>query len=76
MAIGYHCRHCKTEIGSIPFESARDTLRQLEALDKEEKEQYLTIEEGGAITVRTICEQCEQALKSHPDYYTFTKWLQ
>lgn len=76
LAIHYHCRHCKTEIGSIPFESARETLRLLERLDAEEEERYLTLGEDGALTVRTICEECEQSLRSFPDYYTFTKWLQ
>ena len=77
VTIRYHCRHCKTEIGSIPFESARETLRLLEKLDEEEEEErYLTLGEDGALTVRTICEQCERSLQSHPNYYTFTKWLQ
>lgn len=78
VAIRYNCRHCKTEIGSIPFGSARETLRLLEKLDEEEKEEerYLTLGENGDLTVRTICEQCEQSLQSHPNYYTFTKWLQ
>lgn len=76
MAIRYHCRHCNTEIGSLPFESARDTLRLLETLDKEEEERFLTVEKNGALTVRCICEQCEQSLQSFPDYYTLTKWLQ
>ncbi|WP_172373685.1 anti-sigma-F factor Fin [Sporosarcina jiandibaonis] len=76
MTIRYHCRHCKTEIGSLPFESARETLRLLEKLDQEEEERFLTVGKGGEMTVRCICEECEHTLRSFPDYYTFTKWIQ
>jgi hypothetical protein len=76
MTIRYHCRHCETEIGSLPFESARETLRLLEELDRKEKERFLTVGKDGDLTVRCICEECEHTLQSFPDYYTFTKWIQ
>ena len=65
-----------TEIGSLPFESARDTLRLLQKIDEEEEERFLTVGNDGALTVRCICEQCEQSLQKYPNYYTLTKWLQ
>ena len=75
--IRYECRHCETEIGSIPFESARDTLSLLQKLDEEgTEERFLVLGKDGALTVRCICEQCEQVLQSHPNYYTLNKWLQ
>ena len=43
MAIRYHCRHCETEIGSLPFESAQETLRLLQKLDEEEEERFLAL---------------------------------
>lgn len=76
MAIRYHCRHCKTEIGSLPFESAQEALRLLQKLDEKEEERFLTLGKDGDLKVRCICEQCEESLQSYPDYYTFTKWLQ
>lgn len=77
MSIRYECRHCETEIGSLPFESAKETLRELKKLDEKQKgEQFLTNSKDGKVTVRCICEQCEQALQSFPDYYSLNKWLQ
>jgi len=77
MAVRYQCRHCEVEVGSLPFESAKETLGLLQKLDKEGKDdQYLALGKDGAVTVRCICEHCEQALQSFPDYYTFKKWLQ
>lgn len=77
MAIRYHCRHCETEIGSLPFESAGTVLSLIEKLDdKKNGEQFLTFGEDGEWAIRCICEQCEQSLQQFPDYYTLKKWLQ
>ena len=76
MAIRYTCRHCETEIGTLPFESVKETILQLQKMDEGEEEHFLTYEKDGALTVRCICEQCEQSLRTFPDYYTLNKWLQ
>ena len=76
MAIRYKCRHCETEIGSLPFESAKDTILLLQKMDETEEEHFLTCEKDGALTVRCICEQCEQSLRKFPDYHSLSKWLQ
>lgn len=77
MAIRYHCRHCETEIGSLPFESAEVVLNLLEKLnDDKGSEQFLTREKDGEFIVRCICEQCEQSLQKFPNYYSLKKWIQ
>ncbi|MBE1556180.1 anti-sigma-F factor Fin [Sporosarcina limicola] len=76
MAIRYTCRHCETEIGTLPFESAKETVLQLQKMDEGKEERFLTYDRDGALMVRCICEQCEQSLRSFPDYYTLNKWLQ
>ena len=45
-------------------------------MDEGEEERFLTYGKDGELTVRCICEQCEQSLRSFPDYYTLNKWLQ
>lgn len=74
--IHYHCRHCETEVGSLPFESARDALADIKRMDAEEDERFLTYKSDGSLTVRCICEECEQTLQQFPNYYTLKKWLQ
>lgn len=77
--IRYHCRHCETEIGSIPFESVDavvDLVKQLESEPSKDDGQFLVVGEGGEMTVRCICEQCEKSLQQFPTYYTLKKWLQ
>lgn len=76
MAIRYTCRHCDTEIGSLPFESAKELIVEIQQLDDGRGERFITFENDGEVTVRCICEQCEQSLLAFPDYYTLAKWLQ
>ncbi len=79
--IRYHCKHCETEIGSLPFESAESVVSLIQRLENDshqydDKEQFLIIGEGGEMTVRCICEQCEKSLQQFPTYYALKKWLQ
>ena len=76
MAIRYKCRHCDTEVGSLPFESAKETVLLLQRTDDLEEERFLTYAKDGALTVQCICEQCEQSLRTFPDYYSLRKWIQ
>ncbi|MCZ2260574.1 anti-sigma-F factor Fin [Sporosarcina sp. G11-34] len=76
MTVRYKCRHCKTEVGSLPFESVKDTILLLQKLDEKEEEHFLTYEKDGAMAVQCICEQCQQSLQKFPDYYALSKWLQ
>lgn len=76
MAIRYTCRHCETEIGTLPFESAKETVLLLHKMNEAEAEHFLAYEKDGELTVRCICEQCEQSLQRFPDYYALNKWLQ
>ena len=48
----------------IPFESAEGNHPQLQKMDEGEEEQFLTYEKDGELTVRCICEQCEQSLRT------------
>ena len=47
MAIRYKCRHCDTEIGSLPFESAKETVVLLQKMDEMEEDRFLTYEKEG-----------------------------
>jgi hypothetical protein len=74
--IHYSCRHCNTEVGSIPFASAEEIIRELQKAEEGKGEQFLEYDENGSMTVRCICEQCEQSLQMNPEYYALRKWLQ
>lgn len=74
--ISYRCKHCQTEIGSIPFASVEETIRDLLKADETNEERFVEVSHHGGLEVRCICEQCERAMHASPDYYTVEKWLQ
>ena len=76
MVVRYTCKHCNTEIGSIPFDSAKEVIRQLQEKDEAEQERFVAIDSKGSMTVRCICEHCEQSLRMFPDLYTLDNWKQ
>lgn len=75
MPVRYLCRHCKVEIGTLPFE-AEETIKKLHLFEIGEIDDYLEKNERGETTVHSICEHCEDSLRQFPDYYALKKWLQ
>ncbi|MBD8034846.1 MULTISPECIES: anti-sigma-F factor Fin [Solibacillus] len=75
MPVRYLCRHCKVEIGTLPFE-AEETIKKIHLFEIGEIDDYLEKNERGETTVHSICEHCEESLRQFPDYYALKKWLQ
>lgn len=75
MSVHYRCRHCETEIGTLPFD-AEDTIRKLQLFEVGEVDDYIEKDQEGNTTVHCICEHCEDSLRQFPDYYALKKWLQ
>ena len=75
MPVRYLCRHCKVEIGTLPFE-AEETIKKLHLFEIGEIDDYLEKNERGETTIHSICEHCEDSLRQFPDYYALKKWLQ
>lgn len=75
MPVRYRCRHCETEIGTLPFD-ADETIRKLHQFEVGEVDDYVEKDERGHTTVHCICEHCEDSLRQFPDYLALKKWLQ
>lgn len=75
MPVRYRCRHCETEIGTLPFDGD-ETIRKLHLFEVGEVDDYIEKDENGNTTVHCICEHCENSLRQFPDYYALKKWLQ
>ncbi|RHW31744.1 DUF2757 family protein [Lysinibacillus yapensis] len=75
MPVRYRCRHCETEMGTLPFDGD-DTIRKLHLFEVGEIDDYIEKNEQGDTTVHSICEHCEDSLRQFPDYYALKKWLQ
>lgn len=75
MPVRYCCRHCKVELGTLPFD-ADETIQKLHLFEIGEIDDYVEKNERGETIVQTICEHCEDSLRQFPDYYALKKWLQ
>ncbi|WP_432353758.1 anti-sigma-F factor Fin [Sporosarcina sp. A2] len=64
------------EVGSIPFASVKETIRDLQKADEKNTERFIEVTDRGKLEVRCICEQCERTMHASPNYYTVEKWLQ
>ena len=75
MTVRYRCRHCETEIGTLPI-SNEEAIQKLHALEIGEIDDYVEKNNKGDTVVLSICEHCEESLKKYPDYFALKKWLQ
>lgn len=76
MAVNYVCRHCKTFLGRI--ESATVTEGQLgfDALTPAERRDIIAYDLNGEVTVRVICDYCEEAMEMNPELMLLGSLLQ
>ncbi|GFZ82284.1 anti-sigma-F factor Fin [Compostibacillus humi] len=76
MAVIYHCRHCKHEIGRIEQQVIDTEMLGFEQLSPKEKEEMIHYLDNGDIEVLTICENCEETLGRYPHYHELDFFIQ
>lgn len=69
MAITYICRHCKQHIGTLEKHKVDAAMLGLHALSNSEQREMVQHTGEGEMQIQTICDQCEETLKTHPQYY-------
>ena len=67
MAINYVCRYCKTPLGQLNEVLLSEEQLGFHALTREEREAIMTYDNFGNMTVRVICDYCQQAVEEHPE---------
>ncbi|MFD1066918.1 anti-sigma-F factor Fin [Oceanobacillus locisalsi] len=76
MVINYGCRHCGKEIGMLNDTEMDVSLRFLDLLKEQDMAEMLTPAQDGSFRLEVICEYCQQALDTHPDYHELDYFLQ
>ncbi|ALX49439.1 anti-sigma-F factor Fin family protein [Lentibacillus amyloliquefaciens] len=76
MAIVYKCRHCSQEIGKLDQQMVDSSMLGLDQLSSEDKRDMISYEANGDITIKSICESCEESLGSHPQYHELDYFIQ
>lgn len=75
MAIHYHCRHCGVEIGAINDVLIHSKDIGLHTLTEEERRDMIRYEADGHVTIKTICEDCHEALNRNPDLHQYDYFI-
>lgn len=76
MALHYNCRHCGVKVGSLDSVSLYSESLGFHQLSNEEREDMISYEQNGDIHVKTICEDCQEALDKNPDLHQYESFIQ
>ncbi|KGA96069.1 hypothetical protein AJ85_13495 [Alkalihalobacillus alcalophilus ATCC 27647 = CGMCC 1.3604] len=76
MAIFYQCRHCDLKIGQIDEKKVDSSTLGFDQLNSEERENVLAYQTNGDIQVKTICEDCFDALTINPTFHEIDSFIQ
>lgn len=76
MAIRYYCRHCNTHIGELDQNEVHTDKLGFQQLNNQERMDMITYTQNGDISVKTICEDCQEALERNPDFHSIETFIQ
>ncbi|MFS0821037.1 anti-sigma-F factor Fin family protein [Bacillus sp. 1P02SD] len=76
MALHYHCRHCGVKVGSIDSLSLHSESLGFHQLTDQERQEMISYQSNGDIHVKTICEDCQEALQRNPDFHQYESFIQ
>jgi hypothetical protein len=76
VSLHYYCRHCGTKVGSLDKLSLHSESLGLHQLTDDERREMVSYESSGDIHIKTICEDCQEALERNPDYHQYESFIQ
>ncbi len=76
MPIRYYCRHCNTPMGEVDSERIEAKSLGFDTLSEEERMDMITYHSNGDILVKSICEDCQEALERNPDFHSLHTFIQ
>lgn len=76
MAIHYNCRHCGVTIGKLDLEHVSSSQLGFDHLDDNERQEMVQYDQLGDIHVKSICEDCQEALNRNPDLHQLDTFIQ
>jgi hypothetical protein len=76
MALHYHCRHCGVSVGSIDAISVSSEQLGFDHLTNDERQEMITYQQNGDMYIKTICEDCQDALNRNPDFHQYESFIQ
>jgi len=67
MAIHYQCKHCRMPLGEIQTSEVSELKLGFHFLTPEERNDIISYNSNGDITVHLVCEYCDEALRNNPE---------
>lgn len=76
MSILYVCRHCNNTVGKLEQEIADENMLGLGKLTEQEREEMIEFQQNGDLRIKTICDDCQEALDQNPQYHELDFFIQ
>ncbi|OZM55842.1 peptide ABC transporter permease [Lottiidibacillus patelloidae] len=76
MAINYVCRHCNHQVGKLDQQSVSAQQLGFDHLNDSERLEMIDYKTNGDMTVKTICEDCQEALQRNPQFHELETFIQ
>jgi hypothetical protein len=76
MAIHYTCRHCGYKVGKIDAASVYTEQLGFHQLSDMERQEMIAYQQNGDVHVKTICEDCQEALDRNPSWHEQEQFIQ
>lgn len=65
--VQYVCRHCNMNLGEIANSEVTEAQLGFHFLTLEERNDIITYNSSGGVTVRLVCDYCREALQKNPE---------
>lgn len=76
MAVKYYCRHCQVMVGELEQSVLDSAQLGFHHLNEQERSDLISYQSNGDIHVKTICEDCQEALERNPEFHQLEKFIQ
>lgn len=76
MAIHYWCRHCGIDLGKLEETNYQSEKLGFDQLNISERTEMINYDETGNMHVKTICEDCHEALDRNPSFHENDTFIQ
>ncbi|GAB2718973.1 anti-sigma-F factor Fin [Paenibacillus thermoaerophilus] len=76
MLVSYCCRYCSSQMGRLEGNALDEARLGFDFLTPEEREDIITYDSSGNVTVRLVCDYCREALEANPELTLIASPLQ
>ena len=76
MSIIYSCKHCGNVVGQLDQQVIDTEVLGWNELTAEDRKEMIQYQNNGDISIRIICEDCQESLEKNPNYHELDYFIQ